>query len=334
MKGQHIRVAAAGFLSAIGIWWFAHDVLWSDVIAVLSTVEIAWVIFAATTLLAEFLLRAQRWAILLRPLGTKVRWVDLWSATVIGAAVNTLVPLRAGEIAKPMVVYRRTGHRLSTLFATNVMERVFDLLGMVTILILMVLTLPGSPGDDTLVVNLYRYGSWLGLIALLSMSIFFLLATRERAARGAFETILSIAPTPIQQPFLHLFDGFVAGLGSTRDRTALWQAALLSVAIWLNGALAIWFLFQAFNLTLPFAAACFTGVAIALTVALPQAPGFIGVFHIAIEKTMVLWGVPGAESKGFAIVFWAVSFVPVTVVGMVAMWREGIGMKDVTEHEE
>ena len=115
---------------------------------------------------------------------------------------------------------------------------------------------------------------------------------------------------------------------------ALWKAGILSIAMWLNGALAIWFLFQAFGFELPFAAACFTGVAIALTVALPQAPGFIGVFHIAIEKTMVLWGVPDAESKGFAIVFWAVSFVPVTVVGLVAMWREGLGMKDVTEHEE
>lgn len=104
--------------------------------------------------------------------------------------------------------------------------------------------------------------------------------------------------------------------------------------MWLNGAFAIWLLFQAFGFVLPFAAACFTGVAIALTVALPQAPGFIGVFHVAIEKTMVLWGVPDTESKGYALVFWAVSFVPVTLVGMVAMWREGIHMKDVTDQEE
>ena len=80
-----------------------------------------------------------------------------------------------------------------------------------------------------------------------------------------------------------------------------------------------------------FAAACFTGVAIALTVALPQAPGFIGVFHVAIEKTMVLWGVPDAESKSFALVFWGVSFVPVTLVGMTAMWREGLSMADIKE---
>ena len=101
--------------------------------------------------------------------------------------------------------------------------------------------------------------------------------------------------------------------------------------MWLNGAVAIWCLFKAFGFSLPFAAACFTGVAIALTVALPQAPGFIGVFHVAIEKTMVLWGVPDAESKSFALVFWGVSFVPVTLVGMTTMWREGLSMSDIKE---
>ncbi len=334
MKGQHIRIAAAGFLSAIGIWWFAHDVLWTDVLDVLATIDTAWVVLAAVALLGEFLLRAQRWSVLLQPLGTRIRFFDLWSATVIGAAVNTLLPLRAGELAKPMVVARRTEHRLSTLIATNVMERVFDLLGMVTILVIMVLTLPQAPQDDALVDNLYRYGGLIGFGALLAMGTFFLLATRERAARGIFQRIVSIAPTPVQAPFLHLFDGFVAGLGSTRNTGSLWQAGALSVAIWINGALAIWFLFQAFGFALPFAAACFTGVAIALTVALPQAPGFIGVFHVAIEKTMVLWGVPDTESKGYALVFWAVSFVPVTAVGLIAMWREGVTMRDVTAQEE
>ncbi len=66
------------------------------------------------------------------------------------------------------------------------------------------------------------------------------------------------------------------------------------------------------------------GASIALTVALPQAPGFIGVFHVAMEKTMLLWGQADANAQGFAIVFWAVSFLPVTIVGVVAIWREGL----------
>ena len=94
--------------------------------------------------------------------------------------------------------------------------------------------------------------------------------------------------------------------------------------MWLNGALAIYCLFQAFSLPLGFGAACFTAVAIALTVAFPQAPGFIGVFHLAIEKTLLLWGMALAPAKGFALVFWAVSFIPVTLLGMIRLWKEGM----------
>ena len=329
MKTAHIRITAACFLSAIGVWWFTHDVMWADIWAVSREAQIGWIAVAAIALLAEFLIRAHRWKVLLRPLGHNVRLTDLWSATVIGAAVNTLLPLRAGELAKPMVAARRTGHKLSTLFATNVMERVFDLLGMVSILVMMVVALPGNPGDSELVANLHRYGSAIGTVAVIAMATFFVLATRRTAARHIFAKILRLAPPPLRAPFLNLFDGFVAGLGSAQSRSALLQAGLLSVAMWLNGAVAIWCLFKAFGFSLPFAAACFTGVAIALTVALPQAPGFIGVFHVAIEKTMVLWGVPDAESKSFALVFWGVSFIPVTLVGLIAMWREGLSMTDI-----
>ena len=85
-------------------------------------------------------------------------------------------------------------------------------------------------------------------------------------------------------------------------------------------------LFHAFSIDLPFAAACFMTVAIALTVALPQAPGFFGVFHVAIETTLLLWGLDPAPAKAFAIVFWAVSFVPVATAGAIAWWQAGLTM--------
>jgi uncharacterized protein (TIRG00374 family) len=326
LSNNRARLLLTILISAIALWWFAHDIEWASLTEALTGVRVGWVAIAAFVLLGEFWIRALRWSVLLRPLGTQAKLIDLAAASVIGAGVNTLVPLRAGEIAKPVIAARRTGYPLSAVIATNVMERVFDLLGMVSILLLMVAFLPGSPGDDELVTNLQRYGALFGALATVCLGIFFVLATRQTAARSVFERILSVAPAPVQTPFLQLFDGFVSGLGSTRDLKALLQAAGLSIVLWVNGAMAIYLLFIAFSLPLPFAAACFTGVAIALTVALPQAPGFIGVFHIAIEKTLVLWGIGAASAKGFAIVFWAVSFVPVTTLAVLALWREGLSL--------
>lgn len=340
MESGKPQAAIAILISATAAVWFAWGVEWDELGVVLANVRLPWVALAATILLGEFAIRAVRWKVLLRPLGTATKVRDLFAAQVIGAAVNIFLPLRAGEVAKPVVASRRTGHSLAAVVATAVMERVYDLLGMVSVLVLMAVVLAPDAGvgaseeNRALVNNLKLYGGLFGLLAMSCMVVFFTLATRETAARSIFAVIVSIAPKPVQLRFLELFDGFVTGLGNARDRKGLMQAGLLSVWMWMNGALAIWCLFQAFDMPLPFGAACFVAVAIALTVALPQAPGFIGVFHIAIEKTMVLWGQPVTSSKGYAIVFWAVSFLPVAVVGLLALWQEGMSLTSFRKVDE
>lgn len=325
--GRKLRLLIGIAVGLIAVAWFAHDVDWADLSATLGRVRLGWVAAAALIILCESVIRAVRWTVLLRPLGTRANVTDLFSATVIGAAMNTLLPLRAGDVAKALVASRRTGYPLSAVAATWVMERVYDILGMSSVLALMVIVLPaGAAAEGELVYNLKLYGGFFGFGALAAMAVFFALATRPTAARGGFERIVSIAPRPIADRFLMLFDGFVAGLGNSRDLRGLAQAGALSVGLWVSLAGAIWCLFRAFDMALPFGAACFTGVAVALSVVLPQAPGFIGVFHVAMEKTMLLWGQPAASAQGFAIVFWAVSFLPVTAVGLIATWREGLSV--------
>ncbi len=323
------------FISTTALLWFLYGIEWSELKLVLQSARLQWISLAAGLLLGEFVLRALRWKILLRPLGLPVLVRDLFMATVIGAAANTLLPLRAGEIAKPLVASRRTKHPLSSVIATAVMERVYDLFGLLCVLLGMVFFLAPELGAATtdpeqhmLIHNLKLYGGTFGALSLCCMLVFFLLASKKERSRHIFAAILTIAPPPIQRLFIQLFDGFVAGLANSKDLHGLWQAALLSIVLWYNGAAAIYCLFQAFGFLLPFGAACFVAVAIALTVALPQAPGFMGVFHVAMEKTMMLWGESPSEAQGFAIIFWAVSFLPVTAVGLVALWNEGMALRE------
>jgi glycosyltransferase 2 family protein len=320
-------------ISLVALGYFLHGIEWKELGKELAKVEVGWIMLAALILLGEFAIRALRWKVLLRPLGIPTRIRDLFVAQVIGAAANTLLPLRAGEIAKPLVASRRTGHPFATVVATAVMERIYDLMGMVSVLVLMVWVLApevnATEENAELVTNLKVYGGMLGVVAASCMAVFFLLASRKESARHIFAAIVSIAPRPIGNKFMQLFDGFVAGLANARDQKGLWQAGGLSILMWFNGALAIFCLFHAFSMELPFGAACFVGVAIALTVALPQAPGFMGVFHVAIEKTMILWGQEATPAQGFAIIFWAVSFLPVTLTGLAALWQEGLQLRDL-----
>lgn len=312
--------------------WFLMRAHWGELSKSLVGVNPFWVAVSVAVLFTEFVIRAARWKLLLWRISPNARFGRLFVATTVGMALNVVLPFRAGDFARPWLGARETGTPMMPLITIAVMERVFDVLGLLSVFILMLLVLPeqtAAHGD--LVRNLKLYGSLFGAIGVIGLGVFLALAANEDRVRQAFTRLASLAPAPIAQKFITLFNGFVEGLSCVRSPEVLVKAGLLSVLHWFNGALSIYALMHAFDLQLPFAAACFTTVAIALTVALPQAPGFFGVFHIAIEKTLVLWGQREGPAQAFAVLFWGVSFLPVTMVGAFFWWKEGLSSAAMRE---
>ena len=305
--------------------WFLLNAHWGELKAALAGVHLGWLTLSVCVLFTEFVIRALRWKQLLWQIAPHARFRRLFVATTVGMALNVVLPFRAGDFARPWLGARETGTSMLPLVTVAVIERVFDILGLLFVFLLMLFMLPESAdAHGELVSNLKLYGSIFGAIGVAGLGTFLVLAAQENRARGLYLRLLGLAPPPMRPRFLQLFDGFVGGLSSVRSGRALAVSALLSALHWLNGAISIYALMLAFHIQLPFSAACFTTVAIALTVALPQAPGFFGPFHIAIEKTLILWGQDPGPAQAFAIVFWGVSFLPITTVGAFFWWREGL----------
>ncbi len=314
-------------LGAVLLGWFLWTIEWPDFVAALAEVKLGWVALSAAILFGEFVLRAVRWRILLRPLAPDVSFGALLSATLVGGAVNTLLPARAGDVARPLVAHRRTGISLAAIVTTNVVERVFDLVGLLFVLLLMLVMLPTVAGPEgELVENLRRYGFVLGGAGLGGLVTLVLVARRRDWLTATLQALAVRLPGPLGERLSGLLGGLVEGLSAMARTRDVVSAIAVSLVLWFNGALSIYVLFHAFGIQLPFGAACFTAVAIALTVVAPQAPGFVGLFHVAIEKTLVLWGLTAAPAKGFAVIFWGISFLPVTLLGLLALWREGLSL--------
>lgn len=320
-------VVSAGFTT-----WFIARADWRAVGVALQGVQPGWVVASAAVLFTEFFIRALRWKVLLQPLAPNARLHRLFVATVIGMSLNVVLPFRAGDLARPWLGSRETGLSFAPLVTIAVLERVMDILGLVSVLVTMSVLLAGTH-SDAVIGQLQWYGSAFGLVAGAGFAVFVWMAFHEQATRALY-TALTARMGPVGAKFQGLFDGLTAGLASIRDRRLLAQAAALSALHWFNGSLSIYLLFHAFALPLPFAAGCFTSVALAVTVALPQAPGFFGVFHVAIENALRIWGMDAAPAQAFAIVFWAVSFVPVSTLGAVLWTREGIRLADLRRAPE
>jgi len=133
MKSKKFQIAAALLLGGFCLYLFFRSIDdWSIVWAHMSKVHIGYFLLAVAVQILSMLIRAIRWQTFLGeplfPLG------KLFLITNIGFMANGVLPARMGELIRPFLVWRSSTHAFSTALATIVMERVFDLLGLLLIL--------------------------------------------------------------------------------------------------------------------------------------------------------------------------------------------------------
>ncbi len=102
-----------------------------------------------------------------------------------------------------------------------------------------------------------------------------------------------------------------------------------TVVHWLVNALAFWIAFRAVGVEAPFSAAVFLQGLIAIGVAIPQAPGFFGVFETFGKYGLAIYGVAPDTAVTWAIGFHFLSYVPITLIGAWYFLRAGLSMHDL-----
>jgi hypothetical protein len=109
-----------------------------------------------------------------------------------------------------------------------------------------------------------------------------------------------------------------------RDPVRLFTALALSCPMWMSISAGIWLTSRAFHITFPYAASFLVMTILVVGVAAPT-PGAIGGFHLAYQFAVTtFFGADVDRATGAAIVLHAISFVPVTLLGVVFMMREGL----------
>src|SRR5262249_31996844 len=103
-------------------------------------------------------------------------------------------------------------------------------------------------------------------------------------------------------------------------------ASCWSVALWAVISLGIWLTSQAFDLTFSYTGSFLVVGCLAVGVTLPT-PGGAGGFHGAYLLALTqFYHADPSTSAAAAIVLHAVSFVRVTILGLVFMWQDGLSL--------
>ncbi|MDP8921788.1 MAG: flippase-like domain-containing protein [Chloroflexota bacterium] len=303
-----------GIMVSIGVVaWLAYTLDPVHVWEALSGANPFLVLACWATLPVTMYLKCVRWRLFF-PEPERISMRSLLAALYLGYMANTVLPLRAGEILRAFLVGEAERVNKSTVLATVLIEKVFDLgtVALFLFLLRFVIPLPDTA-------NAAAWVSGLGL-AVAAVGLGFALAARDRAIRLA-RWLEARLPLLGKIGASGLLASFLDGLGFVRKPVVLAKVLAWSVVMWLGSAVTVYLGLLALGIAQPFTVSLFVLVATNLSMAVPSAPGYVGVFHGVVVASLAVFGVDENQAAAAGIVLHAAIFGAFVVGGAYFLLR-------------
>ena len=312
-------IAGAGVLiSVVALWWALRDINFAEVGTAMTRIHWAWFLLAVPPWAFTFWAKVARWRLLYHPDEHKVHQGHLLSALLIGYLFNTILPLRTGEVVRATVMRLTANLSIARTLSTILVEKVLDTITLVIglAIILPFIDLPASFRTPMLLATLVF--SALFVLALAG-------AILPDPARRLLAWLLRPFPAGLSSRVRHIADSVLDGLAPLRRRAVAPRIAAWSLAAWVFNILSIYLILVSFGLTPPPTEPALVVIATNLVMAIPSAPGYVGVYH-AVAKEALLVFPPRDENLALAIavVLHVFGFLPLAVAGAIALVREGL----------
>ena len=321
---QALRLLAGIAISAVCVWISMRDVRLAEVWDALRRANYFGFLALMGLTVLGFWIRALRWRHLIAS-PQRIGSNSLFGATMIGFMTNNVLPFRLGEFVRPWALARREQLSKTTLLATIVVERAVDMLTLLAILGIALLVHPLS--ESTAAGRMTRAGAGVLVVACVGLTAF--VVALERSPGLAHRvTALATAPLPprARTRVRDMLAHFLEGLGLFRDLPRLLLVLVMSFLMFGCFALGLQVSVMSFGLGLPWFAGLVLLVLTAVGIMVPAAPGYIGTMHLACIAGMALFDVGKDLAVPFAWFYWAGQWLPVTVLGLWYLQREGLSL--------
>ncbi len=326
---RSIRISLGIAISAVFLFLAFRGQDFGEIRDSLRETNLWWAVPALGLYFAGVYLRAIRWRILLRPVAPQVTTNQLFPIVVIGFMANNILPLRAGEIVRSVVVGREFQVRKTSALATIAVERIFDGITMLSFLaVSMIFVSLTSELQHLAIISFIVFAALLFGMVLLTFG-------GDLVSR-LLQLVLGPLPDALSTRVEKLAESFLGGLGVLKSRGDLLKVVATSMGAWLLEAsmyylLAIGFGTQVREVMTGAATLLTTGVA-NLSTLIPGAPGYIGQFEYGVKLVLDgVFNVPESQALAYAILVHAALYFPITILGLVQWFRRSLTMNDISQ---
>ncbi|MBN2495018.1 MAG: flippase-like domain-containing protein [Deltaproteobacteria bacterium] len=335
------KLVINGLISlAIGglfVWLAIRDVDWDRTLDVLAKVDLGVVGLYLGLFIVVHFSRVLRWKAMLTPLG-HVPFGRLFTVASVGFMALILLPLRLGEVVRPVLIAERGKIRISAALATIVVERVVDALFMAILLVAILFFLGDEVGGGGLAADLgrvadLRFWAWVILVGFLCLLAFLMLAYwRQELAVDWFTRLLKPLSARLAHRLASILHSFIGGLKALPDLRLFGAFLALTLIYWGLNAVGLWLVFGTFEGLegLGFIEACTVLSVLCVGLMIPAGPGMIGNFHYFIKLGLSLYvseAVLGSGGVAYAILIHAIQLAQQVVFGVACLFSGHISFR-------
>ncbi len=305
MTRNRALVALGGIaISAVFLWLAIRDADADEVRAALEDAQIGFVLLAVVVLGFGYFFQALRWRRIANTPHPGIR--RFYEMVLCGLACNNVLPVRIGELLRAGWLSRDAPMPGGRALGTVALDRVCDVVTLALFLVVGIQAVPTPPWLKRIVI-----GALLAIVLLAAALVFARWYTRtqdrDRRTRGRLRRIVRDIVDTLGEPV-------------GRRRAAVWLG--LSIAAWTLGTVAVFLVGRSVGIDLAPLDAVFVASALALGVAIPSSPGYVGTYQWLGVASLGLLDVPVNEALAFAILMQASWFVPTTLAGGAILgWR-------------
>jgi len=352
MKNNIVITLLLGVVvSATALYFAFRNVPGADLLAYMATIDWFWVLCAVVIALMSFGLRVVRWQVIL---GTRfnIGFRQAYHPLMIGFMINCILPGRVGELARPVILRRKSNVPLSTGLATVAAERVFDLLMLIALFAVVMSTVDIDPGLDIPFGDYHLNKKVLllivgGMLKLSLVLIAGIILVGFETTRTLIKKIIMAMPAmfffagdtarlwieqKICMPLTALVENVATGFSQVKHPKSLIFCIGLSFAVWVLVALSYYVMsIGCPGIELSFTEITATMVIICFFIALPSVPGFWGIWEAAGVFALFLFGVAQKDAAGYTLANHAIQIIPVVLLGIISALITGINILTVSK---
>jgi len=313
--GALVRAVVGLSVAGVLLWLASREVVWQDLRHVLSRTHWGWLAFTWLCVALALPIKGLRWRVLLGENGRDLTWPRLTAIFALGQLVNSVIPLRMGEVSRAYLAGRAENSNFALSLGTIVAEKALDGLALFSIVMSLALTLALPDWFGTAAVT---YAVVLGAIFLVALGGLFFRARLQRLSRRLPQRLAGWASSGLD------------GLATLRRRGVLAPSALLTVCVWALGLVSNYSLFIALGLGPTVGGALLLLVVHYLAVLIPGVPAQVGLFHYVTVLALEVLALRPEQSMPYAVVLHGLIYGNMILFGVISAATLSAGLGELT----